>query len=76
MESDFITKYNVEEILKYINSINVDVARIFYLYFMADMKFKEISEELEMNESTVKSSLYRMLRKIKKSNLGGEENHE
>jgi len=43
---------------------------------MADMKFKEISEELELNESTVKSSLYRMIKKIKKSNLGGEGNHE
>ncbi len=47
---------------------------MFYLYFIFDMTFKEISEELEINESTIKSSLYRMIRKIKKSYLGGGKN--
>ena len=59
-------------ILKYINSINIDVARIFYFYFILNMSFREISEELKINESTIKSSLYRMLKKIKILYLGGD----
>lgn len=62
---EFITKDNIDQILKYINSINVNTAKIFYLYFILNMSFKEISEELELKESTIKSSLYRMLKKLK-----------
>lgn len=71
---EFITKDNIDQILKYINSINVNTAKIFYLYFILNMSFKEISEELELKESTIKSSLYRMLKKIKISYLGGVKN--
>ena len=51
--------------------MNITVAKIFYLYFILDMTFKEIAEMLEMNESTVKSNLYRLLKNIKESFLGG-----
>ena len=51
--------------------MNITVAKIFYLYFILDMTFKEIAELLEMNESTVKSNLYRLLKNIKESFLGG-----
>lgn len=74
IESDFITKDNIETIFKYINSINVEVAKIFYLYFILDMSFKEIAEELNIKESTIKSSLYRMLKKTKMLYLGGVKN--
>ena len=37
------------------------------------MTLKEISEELKINESTIKSYLYRMLKKLKKIFLGGEK---
>lgn len=36
------------------------------------MTLKEISEELKINESTIKSNLYRMLKNVKKTFLGGE----
>ena len=71
IESDFITKDNIDRIWKYVNSVNITVAKIFYLYFILDMTFKEIAEMLEMNESTVKSNLYRLLKNIKESFLGG-----
>lgn len=71
LESDFITKENIDNIWKYIKSKNVETAKIFYLYFINDMKLKEISEELEIKESTVKSNLYRMLKDLKKTFLGG-----
>lgn len=37
------------------------------------MTFKQISEELEIKESTVKSNLYRALKEINKNLLGGEK---
>ena len=37
------------------------------------MTFKQISEELEIKESTIKSSLYRMLKDIKETFLGGDK---
>ena len=75
LEEDFITKDNVNKILNYINSKNHDTAKIFYLHFILDMSFKEISKELSIKESTVKSNLYRMLKNIEISYLGGER-HE
>lgn len=73
IESDFINKDNINSIWNYIKNINITSARIFYFYFILDMSFKEISEELSMNESTVKSCLYRLLRNIKSKFLGGIE---
>lgn len=72
LEAEFITKENIEQIWKYIKLQNINTAKIFYLYFVLDMSFKEISEELQINESTIKSSLYRMLKRIKE-NFGGEK---
>lgn len=37
------------------------------------MTLKEISEEIEIKESTIKSSLYRMIKNIKKIYSGGEK---
>lgn len=51
--------------------MNTDTARIFYLYFIMDMTLKQIAEELGTKESTVKSNLYRMLKNVKKTFLGG-----
>lgn len=72
IETEFITKENIEKIWKYIKQENTNTAKIFYLYFVLELTFKEISEELKMKESTVKSNLYRMLKKIQKT-FGGEK---
>ncbi len=76
MEAEFINKDNVDRILKYVNSRNTNIAKMFYIHFILNMSFKEISEVLEINEATIKSSLYRMIRKIKNSYLGGVKNDE
>lgn len=76
IEESFITKENIDGILKYVKSVNVNASRIFYLYFILDMTLKEISDLLDMNEATVKSNLYRLLRKIKEKFLGGVKNEE
>lgn len=71
LETDFITKDNVEQVWEYIKQRNLVTAKIFYLYFVLDMSIKEISKELKINESTIKSNLYRMIKQLKK-NFGGE----
>lgn len=76
MESEYITKDNIYKIWEYINSRDDNIAKVFYLHFILDMTFKQISEELELNESTIKNSLYRMLKNIKKLMLGGGNNEK
>lgn len=71
LESDFINKNNIDSIWKYLKNKNVDLAKIFYLYFVKNMTFKEISFEMNMKESTVKTNLYRTL-KVLKDIFGGE----
>ena len=73
VEADFISKHNIDQIWEYVKSENVNTAKVFYLHFILDMTFKEISKELEVNESSIKSSLYRMLEKVKKIYFGGEK---
>ena len=77
LESDFINKNNIDEIWKLLNSIDITIAKIFYLHYILDMTFKEISIELCLNESTIKTNLYRTLKNIrKKFEIGGEENEK
>ncbi len=71
IETDFITRNNIESIWKYIKTEDKNIAKIFYMHFILDMTLKEIAEQLEQNESTVKSNLYRTMKKLKK-NFGGE----
>ena len=65
---------NIEElVLKNINTIEMwdfikkkkaVIGKIFYLHYTLDMTIKDISEKLEINESTVKSHLYRTLKEL------------
>ena len=71
IETDFITRNNIESIWKYIKTEDKNIAKIFYMHFMLDMTLKEIADQLEQNVSTVKSNLYRTMKKLKK-NFGGE----
>lgn len=72
IEEDFITKYNIEKVWKYLKNKDQTIAKIFYLHFSLEMTFKEISEELSMKEATVKTNLYRMLEKMK-IEFGGDD---
>ncbi len=42
------------------------MGRIFYLYFVCDMKLDEIAETMDMKLSTVKTKLYRTIERQKK----------
>ncbi len=76
LESSFINKNNIEEIWKYLSDKNIVIAKIFYLHFGLDMKFKEIAESMELKESTIKTNLYRTLKDVRKKFEDGGENYE
>lgn len=64
-------KENINKIWEYIKNQNQISAKIFYLYFVLEMTFKDISKELNLKESKVKTNLYRMVKKVKEA-FGGE----
>lgn len=65
IEADFINKENVEQIWNYLNTKDILVHKIFYLYYSMGLKISEISEELEINPSTTKNYIYRTLKELK-----------
>lgn len=65
LEQDFITKENVQTVWNYIKSKDLITVKIFYLYYSLDMKISDISKELNINESTVKSKIYRTIKQVK-----------
>lgn len=76
LEQNIINKENVEKVWNYIKYKDLNTAKIFYLYFGLDEKITEISKELNINESTVKSKIYRTLKEIKNKLEEEEENYE
>lgn len=65
IEDEFILKENIEEILNYVKTKDLETIKIFYLYYVFDMKIVDICKSLNMNESTVKSKLYRTVKELK-----------
>ncbi len=65
IEKEIIMKLDADKVWKYIKKKNGRAAKIFYLYFHEELKLKEISIFLEMNESNVKNILYRTLKEIR-----------
>ena len=66
IEEEFITKENVKEVWNYIKNKDLLTTKIFYLYFVLELKISEISEELNISESNVKNKIYRTLKEIQK----------
>lgn len=73
LEDDFMTKQNAKEIFDYIKNKDLLTAKIFYLYFIFDMKISKIAEVLNLNESTVKNRIYRSIKEIRKGGILSEE---
>ncbi|MCL2571415.1 MAG: sigma-70 family RNA polymerase sigma factor [Defluviitaleaceae bacterium] len=64
---DFAVNHAIlESAKKFIESQPEVVQKIFYLHYELDLTLREIAEALEMNESTVKSRLYRSLKELRK----------
>lgn len=73
LEADFISQENIKEIWEYITKKDILTAKVFYLYFVSDLKILDIAKELKISESNVKHKLYRTIKELK-NNFGKEVN--
>lgn len=65
IEENIINKENAEMVWNYIKTKDMNTIKIFYLHFRLDEKIVDISKELGINESNVKSKIYRTLKELK-----------
>ena len=72
---NIVIRDEFDGIKKIIDTLPEDTKRMLYLRFYGGLKFREIAEAVDITESTVKSTISRAIKKIKKSyehRLGGE----
>lgn len=72
LEQEFITKENAENIWNFIKNKDLITGKIFYLYFIFDMKIADVARELELNESNVKNRIYRTIKQLREEGLENE----
>lgn len=65
LEDVLCDELTARKIFEDIASADEVTGKIFYLYFVCDMKLDEIADELELKLSTVKNKLYRTLERQK-----------
>ena len=70
IEKVIIDKDNLEEKWQDLKNKNIIIFNIFYLYYVESLTIKEISNHLNINESTVKNYLYRTLKELKNTYKG------
>lgn len=70
LEKIIIQKYELNDFTKFLFSKKQIIIKTFYLYFYFDMTTKEVSRKLNINESTIKSYLYRTLKEYRKLQEG------
>lgn len=62
-----INKEESKKVWEYIKKKKPIVTKIFFLYYGLELAIKEISKELNINESNVKNILYRTLKELKET---------
>lgn len=77
IEADVFNKEDIAFIWKFLCAKKAVVFKIFYLYYYLDLTIKETAAQLHMNESTVKTYLYRTLKELQAMmKERGDENDE
>ena len=64
----------LDEIFQEIKKLDILTQKIITLHYLQEEKIKSIALLLEMNESTIKSKLYRGLEEVKKNLERSDEN--
>lgn len=72
IEEELINKCRLNDIFAEIKKTDLLTQKIITLYYLQDIKIIDIAQMLQINESSVKSKLYRGLEKIR-NNLGEEK---
>ena len=65
LEDDFINDTNISLIWDEIRKKEDVIQKIFYLYYVLDIKISDIAESTNINESTIKTKIYRTLKELK-----------
>ncbi|APF22756.1 RNA polymerase sigma factor [Clostridium butyricum] len=65
IEENIISKDRLDEIWGYLESKPEETKKVFYLFYYGDMSIKNIAHTLNMNESTVKTKIYRTTNEIR-----------
>ena len=65
LEDDFINDTNISLIWDEIRKKEDVIQKIFYLYYVLDIKISNIAESMNINESTIKTKIYRTLKELK-----------
>ncbi len=61
LEKKLFEKWELDNFMKFLLKQKQAIIKTFYFYFYFNMTMKEISKELNINESTIKSYIYRTL---------------
>lgn len=74
-EEIYLERYNLSDVLNEIKGLEKITQKIIILYYLKDMKIKDIAVQLNLSENTVKTKLYRNINKLKdKYSKGGSAN--
>lgn len=73
IEVSISNQYDVEEVWKYLKKKPVIISKVFYLYYYLEFTIKEIAQELNIPESSIKNYLYRSLKELRKYVKKGEK---
>jgi len=65
LEEDFINESNISLIWDEIKKMEEVTQKIFYLHYVLDLKISDIAKEMNINESTNKTKIYRSLKQLK-----------
>ena len=65
LEEDFINESNISLIWDEIRKKEEVTQKIFYLHYVLDLKISDIAKEMNINESTIKTKIYRSLKQLK-----------
>jgi len=65
LEEDFINESNISLIWDEIKKMEEVTQKIFYLHYVLDLKISDIAKEMNINESTIKTKIYRSLKQLK-----------
>lgn len=73
LEIDVVNKDTLDSIWSFLQTKSYEVQKVFYLFYYSDMAIPEIAKMLNINESTVKSRIYRTTNEIRQKFKGEGE---
>lgn len=70
LEKSLLEKWELDNFMEFLLKQKQVIIKTFYFYFYFNMTMKEISKELNINESTIKSYIYRTLNSYRDNQKG------